>query len=91
MFNDSHSKQKVQKTSEQTPSEEGETDVRETPVSASRNQNRKVGKKQSEGEAFRKRMREMYDAVVNHQVLGNKWSNFRVLACPYSVRLTDSS
>ena len=77
MFNNSHSKQKVQKTSEQTLSEEGETDARETLVSTSRNQNKKVGKKLSEGDAFRKRMREMYDAVVNHQVLGNKWSNFR--------------
>ena len=68
MFIDSYSQQKIQKTSEQTPSEEGETDTKDTPVSTSRGQNKKVGKKQSEGEALKKRMREMYDAVVNHQV-----------------------
>ena len=82
VFINSHSKQKIQKTSEQTPSEEGETDTKDTPVSTSRNQNKKVGKKQSESEALKKRMREMYDAVVNHQV---SWSRLDTLSLTFIV------
>ncbi|CAB4000597.1 polybromo-1-like, partial [Paramuricea clavata] len=59
-------KQKIQKTSE-SPSEEGDTDGKDTPMSAGRIQSKKSGKKQSESEAFKKRMREMYDAVKKYQ------------------------
>ena len=61
-------KQKLQKTNEQTPSEEGETETKDTPVSGGKTQTKKSGKKQSENEAFKKRMREMYDAVQKYQV-----------------------
>jgi len=59
-------KQKVQKANEQALSEEGDTELKETPVS--KVQTKKPGKKQSENEAFKKRMREMYVAVEKYQV-----------------------
>ncbi|XP_028398159.1 LOW QUALITY PROTEIN: protein polybromo-1-like [Dendronephthya gigantea] len=58
---------KIPKTSEQTPSEEGDVETKETPVSGGKALSKKPGKKQSENEAFKKRMKELYNAVEKYQ------------------------
>jgi hypothetical protein len=50
--------------------------MKETPASGGKTQTKKSGKKQSENEAFKKRMREMYVAVEKYQVLDRMFTTY---------------